>query len=72
MNKPLFSLNKNAVKQLENDGWIKAEVGHSEIIDFSRNYELYIRKRPIAEILPQTEPFRKSEIRNTDQPTSPP
>lgn len=71
MNKLFPSLNRVAVEQLEINGWIKSEVGHSETIDFSRNYELYIRKRPIAEVLPQTEPFRKSEIRNTDYPANP-
>ncbi len=71
MNKPLFSMGKNAVKQLEANGWVKSEVGHSETIEFKRNYELYIRKRPISDVIITSNSFRKSNIRNISEPEKP-
>jgi len=71
MNKPLFTMNRAAVEQLNENGWIKADVGHSETIDFNRNYELYIRKRPISDVLPTTDSFRKNKIRNADDIATP-
>lgn len=71
MNKPLFTMARAAVEQLNENGWIKADVGHSETIDFNRNYELYIRKRPISDVLPATDSFRKNKIRNADDIANP-
>ena len=43
-------------QDLRNDGWVKSDMGCSFRIDYNYRFDLYIRKRKLADVVDETHP----------------